>query len=202
MGENKEKMLENREQNFVNFKDSDLIFEIAKKNNLAFEEFFKRYASKVKFLMLKMGAKDLDAEEISQEVMVILWRKASLYDVSKSSVASWVYTIARNYRIDFLRKGNRMTLDSNDPTFVPDAPLNSIQLLIKHEKQDRIRSTLKELNEEKKQLLMAAFFEGLSHAELAQKFNKPLGTIKSRLRLIYDSLRNVEDLKVLSGPDD
>ena len=202
MGENKEKMLENREQNFVNFKDSDLIFEIAKKNNLAFEEFFKRYASKVKFLMLKMGAKDLDAEEISQEVMVILWRKASLYDVSKSSVASWVYTIARNYRIDFLRKGNRMTLDSNDPTFVPDAPLNSIQLLIKHEKQDRIRSTLKELNEEKKQLLLAAFFEGLSHAELAQKFNKPLGTIKSRLRLIYDSLRNVEDLKVLSGPDD
>ena len=202
MSENKEKITENQEQNFTNFKDSDLIFEITKKNNKAFEEFFKRYANKVKFLMLKMGAKDLDAEEISQEVMAILWRKSFMYDANKSSVASWVYTIARNYRIDFLRKGNRMVLDSDDPTFVPDPPLEPVQLLMKHEKEDRIRSILQMLTEEKKQLLTAAFFEGLSHAELAKKFNKPLGTVKSRLRLIYDSLRKAEDLKILSDPDE
>ena len=95
-----------------------------------------------------------------------------------------------------------MVLDSDDPTFVPDPPLNSVQLLMKYEKQDRIRLILKQLTEEKKQLLTAAFFEGLSHSELAKKFNKPLGTIKSRLRLIYDSLRDAEDLKILSGPDD
>ena len=202
MSENKEKTAEKQEQNFANLEDSDLIFEITKKNNSAFEEFFKRYANKVKFLMLKMGAKDLDAEEISQEVMAILWRKAFMYDSKKSSVSSWVYTIARNCRIDFLRRGNRVVLDSDDPTFVPDPPLNSVQLLMKYEKQDRIRLILKQLTEEKKQLLTAAFFEGLSHSELAKKFNKPLGTIKSRLRLIYDSLRDAEDLKILSGPDD
>ena len=202
MSEKKEKTTEKREQNFVNFKDSDLIFEIAKKNNRAFEEFFKRYANKVKFLMLKMGAKDVDAEEISQEVMAILWRKALMYDSKKSSVSSWVYAIARNYRIDFFRRSNRVVLDSDDPTFVPDPPLNSVQLLMKYEKHDRIKLILKQLTEEKKQLLTAAFFEGLSHSELAKKFNKPLGTIKSRLRLIYESLRDAEDLKILSGPDD
>ena len=202
MSEKKEKTTEKREQNFANFKDSDLIFEIAKKNNRAFEEFFKRYANKVKFLMLKMGAKDVDAEEISQEVMAILWRKALMYDSKKSSVSSWVYAIARNYRIDFFRRSNRVVLDSDDPTFVPDPPLNSVQLLMKYEKHDRIKLILKQLTEEKKQLLTAGFFEGLSHSELAKKFNKPLGTIKSRLRLIYDSLRDAEDLKILSGPDD
>ena len=143
MSEKKEKTTEKREQNFANFKDSDLIFEIAKKNNRAFEEFFKRYANKVKFLMLKMGAKDVDAEEISQEVMAILWRKASMYDSKKSSVSSWVYAIARNYRIDFFRRSNRVVLDSDDPTFVPDPPLNSVQLLMKYEKHDRIKLILK-----------------------------------------------------------
>ena len=198
----KEKTIKNNEQNYERFSDHELILEIAKKNNRAFEEFFKRYGSKVKFLMLKMGAQDVDAEEISQEVMAILWRKAVLYDANKSPVASWIYTIARNYRIDFLRKGNRLVLDSDDPTFVPDSPLSSVQLLMKHEKRDRVRAELKKLSSEKKQLLTAAFFEGLSHAELAEKFGKPLGTIKSRLRLIYDSLRKVEDLKPLSGSDD
>ena len=152
--------------------------------------------------MLKMGAKDSDAEEISQEVMAILWRKAVLYDSNKSSVATWVYTIARNYRIDFLRKGNGLAFDKDDPTFVPDEPLNSVQILMKLERQDRMRAVIKKLSLEKKQLLTAAFFEGLSHAELARKFGKPLGTIKSRLRLIYDSLRNVEELKSLSNSDE
>ena len=76
MKKKKEKTTEKHEQNFSNLKDSDLIREITKKNNRAFEEFFKRYAKKVKFLMLKMGAHDSDAEEISQEVMAILWRKS------------------------------------------------------------------------------------------------------------------------------
>ena len=202
MSEKKEKSIEKEEQSYTFYEDSDLIFEITKKNNRAFEEFFKRYANKVKFLMLKMGAKDLDAEEISQEVMAILWRKAYLYESNKSAVSSWVYTIARNCRIDFLRKGSRLVLDRDDPTFVPDPPLTSIQILIKLEKQDRVKKVLRNLSMEKKQLLTAAFFEGLSHSELALKFGKPLGTIKSRLRLIYDSLRNAEDLKPLSRSDE
>ena len=152
--------------------------------------------------MIKMGAKDSDAEEISQEVMAILWRKATLFDSTKSTAAAWVYTIARNYRIDFLRKGNRLILDSEDPTFIPDPPLNSVQLLIENEKKNRIRNVLRKLSNDKKKLLMAAFFEGLSHAELAQKFGKPLGTIKSRLRLIYGSLRKAEDIKSLSEFDE
>ena len=125
-----------------------------------------------------------------------------MYDVKKSAVASWVFTIARNYRVDFFRKGDRLVLDHDDPTFVPEPQLSPAQLLLKHERQNRVREVVKRLSVDKKQLLVSAFFEGLSHAELAKKFGKPLGTIKSRLRLIYESLRNAEDLKTLNDSDD
>ena len=198
----KEKIIEKTEQLYTSFNDSELLLQIGNKNKRAFEEFFKRYAQKIKFLMLKLGAKNVDAEEISQEVMAILWRKSKLYDPQKSTASSWVYTIARNYRVDLLRKGNRCILDKDDPTFVPEPYLNSVQILIKNERHKRIASVLNQLSPERKQLLISAFFEGLSHAELAKKYNKPLGTIKSRLRLIYESLRKLEDLKVLRGTDD
>ena len=198
----KEKIIEKTEQLYTSFNDSELLLQIANKNKPAFEEFFKRYAQKIKFLMLKLGAKNVDAEEISQEVMAILWRKSKLYDPQKSTASSWVYTIARNYRVDLLRKGNRCILDKDDPTFVPEPYLNSVQILIKNERYTRITSVLNQLSPERKQLLISAFFEGLSHAELAKKYKKPLGTIKSRLRLIYESLRKLEDLKVLKGTDD
>ena len=198
----KEKIIEKTEQLYTSFNDSELLLQIANKNKPAFEEFFKRYAQKIKFLMLKLGAKNVDAEEISQEVMAILWRKSKLYDPQKSTASSWVYTIARNYRVDLLRKGNRCILDKDDPTFVPEPYLNSVQILIKNERHKRIASVLNQLSPERKQLLISAFFEGLSHAELAKKYKKPLGTIKSRLRLIYESLRKLEDLKVLKGTDD
>ena len=198
----KEKIIEKTEQLYTSFNDSELLLQIGNKNKRAFEEFFKRYAQKIKFLMLKLGAKNVDAEEISQEVMAILWRKSKLYDPQKSTASSWVYTIARNYRVDLLRKGNRCILDKEDPTFVPEPYLNSVQILIKNERHKRIASVLNQLSPERKQLLISAFFEGLSHAELAKKYKKPLGTIKSRLRLIYESLRKLEDLKVLRGTDD
>ena len=198
----KEKIIEKTEQLYTSFNDSELLLQIADKNKPAFEEFFKRYAQKIKFLMLKLGAKNVDAEEISQEVMAILWRKSKLYDPQKSTASSWVYTIARNYRVDLLRKGNRCIFDKDDPTFVPEPYLNSVQILIKNERHKRIASVLNQLGPERKQLLISAFFEGLSHAELAKKYKKPLGTIKSRLRLIYESLRKLEDLKVLKGTDD
>ena len=193
----KEKTVEKIDQTYLNFNDSDLLLEIVRKNKAAFEEFFNRYAQKVKFLMLKMGATDLDSEEISQEVMVILWRKAELYDPKKSPVSAWLYTIARNYRVDLLRKGSRSVIDINDPTFVPEPHLNSAQILIRSERQARITLVLNQLTPDRKELIISAFFEGLTHAELAKKYKKPLGTIKSRLRLIYDSLRKIEDLRSL-----
>lgn len=197
-----EKTIEKMEETYTNFNDSELLVEISHKNKDAFEEFFKRYALKVKFLMLKMGAKNADAEEISQEVMVILWRKAKLYDPKKSPASAWLYTIARNYRVDLIRKGNRSFVDTDDPTFVPEPNLSPVQILIKRERHKRITAVLDQLSPDRKQLLISAFFEGLSHSQLAKKYKKPLGTIKSRLRLIYDSLRKTEDLKLLKDADD
>ena len=147
------------------------------------------------------GTKELDAEEITQEVMLSLWRKANTYDTEKASAATWVFTIARNHRIDLFRKSSRLKIDPLDPTFVPEPDLNPVQLLIKSQKKDRIRKIIGNLRNDQKELLMAAFFEGLAHAELAKRFDKPLGTIKSRLRLIYESLRKEENLLTLKGSD-
>ena len=198
----KEKTIEKIEQSYSSFNDSELLLEIAHKNKAAFAEFFRRYAHKVKFLMIKMGVRNLDAEEISQEVMVILWRKAELYDPTKSPASAWLYTIARNYRVDLHRKVNRSVIDTNDPTFVPEPQLSSVQILIKSERHERITKVLNKLSPDRKQLLVSAFFEGMTHSELARKYKKPLGTIKSRLRLIYDSLRKTEDLSSLKGADE
>ena len=201
MYNNKEKSTKLSQQSYKNFRDEELIFKIVEENQLAFKELFVRYALKVKFLMLKMGTKELDAEEITQEVMLSLWRKANTYDTEKASAATWVFTIARNHRIDLFRKSSRLKIDPLDPTFVPEPDLNPVQLLIKSQKKDRIRKIIGNLRNDQKELLMAAFFEGLAHPELAKRFDKPLGTIKSRLRLIYESLRKEENLLTLKGSD-
>jgi RNA polymerase sigma-70 factor (ECF subfamily) len=119
MYNNKEKSTKLSQQSYKNFRDEELIFKIVEENQLAFKELFVRYALKVKFLMLKMGTKELDAEEITQEVMLSLWRKANTYDTEKASAATWVFTIARNHRIDLFRKSSRLKIDPLDPTFVP-----------------------------------------------------------------------------------
>jgi RNA polymerase sigma-70 factor (ECF subfamily) len=124
-----------------------------------------------------------------QEVMLNVWRKAGQYDRRQASVSTWIFRIARNRRIDTLRRNNKPELDAEDPMLrpaeaeQPDITVNRAQLEIK------VREVIDTLPEEQLVLLRAAFYEGLSHSEIAKTFGLPLGTVKSRIRLAFMRLR-------------
>ena len=141
--------------------------------------------------LLRLGADGATAEEITQETMVTLWRKAELFDPSKSSLATWLYRVARNRRIDVARRDR---VDYVDPTEyaldIPDdqAPDADGQLDAQT-REDVLRAAMEELPEEQRVLVRLAFFDSLSHSEIAMRTGLPLGTVKSRIRLAFSRLR-------------
>ena len=136
-----------------------------------------------------MGADAAVAEEIAQEVMVVLWRKAALFDRTKSSVATWLYRIARHRRIDLLRRDRSALIDAEaqamQPSGVP-APDDGIDARTREEK---VRTAMRLLPPDQLALVRLAFFDGLSHSEIATREGLPLGTVKSRIRLAFGRLR-------------
>lgn len=121
--------------------------------------------------------------------MVSVWRRASTFDPAKAGVSTWVFAIARNRRIDMLRKHARPAPDPNDPMFQPDPEPDAGSHLSSLEMQSRVRKALLALPREQRDVLLAAFFDGLSHGEVAERLSLPLGTVKSRIRLACKALR-------------
>ncbi len=171
--------------------DTRLMTLIAAGDRTAFAELFGRYALRVKAFILRGGASDHDADEIAQEVMVTVWRKSKLYDPAKAAVSTWIFTIARNRRIDMVRKHKRPEPDPNDPLFQPDAEPTGHEALSAQQLAARVRDGLRTLPDEQRIVLQAAFYDGLTHAEIAAQLDLPLGTVKSRIRLSFKHLRGV-----------
>ena len=155
----------------------------------AFAALFGRFAGRVKGFLIKSGANPDQAEEVAQEVMVTVWRKAGSFDPTKASVATWIYTIARNRRIDHVRREKRPEPDANDPQFQPDPEPDASHQLSVEERDRRVREALASLTSDQREVVQLAFFLGLSHAEIAERLQTPLGTVKSRLRLSFARLR-------------
>ena len=176
--------------------DAGLVDRIAVQDRAAFALLFGRYAGRIRAYLIRAGATRSDAEEIAQEVMVLVWRRAPLYRAERASVSTWIYTIARNRRIDLLRRARRPVPDPADPLFVPDAEPDGLAVLTADERDAQVRNGLAGLTPEQRDVLMAAFWEGLSHGEIAARLDIPLGTVKSRIRLAFQHLRGVlgEDL--------
>ncbi|MEM6556916.1 MAG: sigma-70 family RNA polymerase sigma factor [Pseudomonadota bacterium] len=155
----------------------------------AFAELFEYFAPRIKSYLIRLGSDASSAEEIMQEVMLNIWRKAEQYDRRQASVSTWIFRIARNRRIDSLRRTNKPELDAEDPMLQPaeieqlDITVNRAQLEVK------VREVIETLPGEQLVLLKAAFYEGLSHSEIAKSFGLPLGTVKSRIRLAFMRLR-------------
>jgi len=155
----------------------------------AFAELFAWYAPRVKGYLLRLGADDSLAEELSQDVMVTIWRKADLFDRRQASVGTWVFRIARNRRIDAIRRARKPELDPNDQSLLPP-PLESAEDVIDGvDREARVRLAMVDLPDEQKILLKQAFYDGLTHREIAETTGIPLGTVKSRLRLAFQKLR-------------
>jgi len=169
---------------------ADLMSAVAQRQDRdAFAELFAYYAPRVKSYMLRLAAGEAQAEELSQEVMITVWRKAHLFDRTQASVSTWIFRIARNRRIDLSRRQRPMDLDPEMPGVAPEAlPAPDARLTVE-EREGQVRAALAELPEEQIGLLKAAFYEGLSHREIADRTGLPLGTVKSRIRLAFAKMR-------------
>ena len=165
----------------------------ARQDRAAFTELFAFFAPRVKAYLMRLGAPPVEAEEIAQDVMVTVWRRAETFDAARASASTWIYTIARNRRIDMIRRKRRPELDPNDPMFVPEPEPAADAIIETAEREDRLREALKLLSPEQRALLQRAFFDGLSHSEIAASSGLPLGTVKSRLRLAFAHLRKALD---------
>ncbi|MBE0413679.1 sigma-70 family RNA polymerase sigma factor [Yoonia sp.] len=158
------------------------------KDKAAFAELFAYFAPRVKSFLMKSGASPDLAEECTQEVMATLWNKAHLFDPTKASVSTWIFTIARNRKIDLLRKQKRP--EPEDLPWGPEAEPDQADALGLQQETEKLGQALATLPAEQRKLIERAYFGELSHSEIAAETGLPLGTIKSRIRLALDRLRH------------
>lgn len=169
---------------------TDLLVAVAeRKNKAAFSQLFAHYAPRIKSYLMRQGANQASAEELSQEAMLSVWRKADRFDRSKAAAGTWIFTVARNLRIDALRKENRPNFDPNDPAFVPEPETAPDAAVSIGETQSRIRNVIATLPIEQAEVVRLSFYEDKPHGEIAQELDLPLGTVKSRLRLAMRRVR-------------
>ncbi len=154
----------------------------------AFAELFQHFAPRVKAFLMKSGADATLAEECAQEVMATLWHKAHMFDPARASVATWIFTIARNRKIDLLRKQRRP--EPEELTWGPEAEPDQEDTMVLQQESEQLRKALAELPDAQRQLIERAYFGDLSHSQIADETGLPLGTIKSRIRLALDRLRH------------
>lgn len=170
--------------------DNDLLALIAQGSQVAFELFYQRYANAVYSAVHKIIGAASDAEELVQDIFVYVWSKAALFDRTRGTGGTWLFTIARSRAIDFLRsKRSKMmqaevTQEGDIEPETPDvspaaAPLAA---LVASEEQQRIALALSQIPAEQREAIELAFFGGLSHTEVAEKLSQPLGTVKTRIR--------------------
>lgn len=155
----------------------------------AFGELYVHFAPRVKSYLLRLGAPADVAEELAQESLLTVWRRAPTFDPELASVSTWIFTIARNKRIDRLRRERRPEFDPQDPAFLPDPEPEPGAHVDRQQADDQIRAAVAALPDEQKRLLTMAFYEDLSHRDIAARENLPLGTVKSRIRLALAKLK-------------
>jgi RNA polymerase sigma-70 factor (ECF subfamily) len=178
------------QQNTASEDFSALIVAVANNGDRkAFARLFEHYAPRLKSFLLRQGAEGALAEDLAQETMMTVWRKAVMFDPAKASAGTWIYTIARNLRIDAIRKARRPEFDPNDPAFVPDAERPADEMMGAAQMGVRVREALAELPEEQATVVRMSFFDDKAHAEIAEQLSLPLGTVKSRLRLAMRRIR-------------
>jgi len=161
----------------------------ARRDIQAFETLFRHFAPRLKAYMAKGGG--TGAEELMQETMVAVWNKAALYDASKGAASTWIFSIARNLRIDAYRRDRRPEFDPNDPVFVPDADPAADTAMVAGEEAVALREALSSLPADQAEVLKLSFYEDKTQSDIAEALNLPLGTVKSRMRLAFTKLRTM-----------
>jgi len=167
----------------------------------AFAVLFKHFAPRIKAYLIRAGAASELAEELAQETMVTVWRKASSFDPARAQLSTWVFTIARNLRVDALRRRHDerpyegMHAETNPDEellahAVLDAPAPDEQLAVAR-REAAVRLAIRQLTPEQVQIVWMSFYDEQSHARIARELNLPLGTVKSRIRLAVGHLHRL-----------
>ncbi|PDS79617.1 sigma-70 family RNA polymerase sigma factor [Rhizobium sp. L43] len=162
----------------------------------AFSILFDYFAPRLKAWLMRQKMTSGEAEELVQEIMIVLWHKADLYDATRSSLSTWLFRIARNRRIDLQRRTNTRIFDETDPALQPPAEIGAEEIVANDDRDAKIRAAVGQLPEEQRDMLRAAFFLGQSHSEIAESTGLPLGTVKSRIRLAFGKLRKVLEREI------
>ena len=164
-----------------------------RQDRAAFARLFGHFAPRVKAFLMKGGAPAGTAEDCAQEVMATVWTKSHLFDPGRASVATWVFTIARNKRIDVIRRERRP--EPEDLPWGPEAEPAQEDVLGLAQDSERLKTALRALPEKQRVLIERAYWGDLSHSEIAGELELPLGTIKSGIRLALEKLRHAMDKK-------
>ena len=158
-----------------------------RQDRAAFAALFRHFAPRVKSFLMKSGADAGLAEECAQDVMATLWQKAHLFDPARASVSTWVFTIARNRRIDALRRSRRP--EPEELPWGPEPEPDQAEVLEAQQETERLGAALSRLPDKQRALIERAFWGEVSHSEISAETGLPLGTVKSRIRLALDRLR-------------
>jgi RNA polymerase sigma-70 factor (ECF subfamily) len=172
-----------------------LIGRVAEGDREAFRHLFEHFAPRVKGLMLKAGASSDDAEEIAQETLLAVWRKAAQFDPVSAGASAWIFTIARNLRIDSVRRVARTGVVDHEAEldYLVDPAEQVDDAMARNDEADRIARALSCLSEEQSMAIRLSFIEERPHPEIADFLGIPLGTVKSRIRLAMNRLRALLD---------
>jgi RNA polymerase sigma-70 factor (ECF subfamily) len=154
----------------------------------AFSQLFEHFAPRIKAFCLKRGSPPSAAEEIAQEAMIKVWRRAAQFDPARASASTWIFAIARNARIDAFRRESRPEVlpedfDAEDPS------ADTFGHLADAEAGGKLVAEISTLPPDQAEVVRKAFFEDKTHQEIAQELKLPLGTVKSRIRLALGRLR-------------
>ena len=161
-----------------------------RQDRAAFAALFRHYAPRVKAFLMRGGADAEAAQEVAQEAMIMVWRKAASFDRARASAATWIYAIARNKRIDLLRRTGRPQIETEDwlTVFAPEGD-DADKSVLAGQTYTRVKELMDGLPAEQLVVIRKAFFEDKTHTVIAEELKLPLGTVKSRIRLALGRLR-------------
>lgn len=166
-----------------------LLCRVAGGDREAFALVFQAFAPRVKSYLIRLGAPSAQAEDLAQDAMLSVWRRAAQFDPKRAAASTWIFVIARNAWIDRLRREKvelayKSGLDEpGDDEEMPDEAAERV------ETEEKMRAALEALSEDQRQVVKLSFFEDRPHSEIAAILSLPLGTVKSRLRLALIKLR-------------
>ncbi len=172
--------------------DKAILERIARGDGSALAELYDRHARLVFSIALRILQQQADAEDVVQEVFAQVWTQAGRYDAGRGAVAAWLLVLARSRAIDRLRARRARPESAAEPDVaegVPDLAARQDLELLTAEQVARLRRALQQLPEAQRVALELAYYEGLTHTEVAAHLNEPLGTVKTRIRQAVITLR-------------